>query len=139
MRKTFSLGQSNELIQDGRVYDLHNFYRFSGFFYEVKGKRLQIRFDRISGKFQGASSIVLLFLEVNYLELSPNFGEKEIDGIDEIGYKSPTDRDDEWLLGESQANIDDHLFLRLDEGYFIRVHSKYAELNVLAKPSVLSI
>lgn len=139
MEKTFSLGQSNELIKDGRIYDLHNLYCFSGFLFEVEGRRLQIRFDPISGEGNNASSILLSFSGLTYLELSPSFGVKKIDGLDEMGYKSPGDKDDEWLLREEQACKDDHLFFRLDEGDFIRVHCQRADLKEVTKPSLLSM
>lgn len=73
--------------------------------------------------------LALEFSEVDFLEVSDEIGAKGIRDIDELGYKEPTDRDDEWLMSEEQASSRDHLFIRLIGGHFIRVHAKRAALT----------
>jgi hypothetical protein len=129
MQKDFQIGQSNELIKDGVLYDLHNLYDFGGIF--VDGSRcVHISFmpNVVHGK--GQHPIIVEFDEVDYLEFSQGFGMRPITELDEMGYKSPGDRDDKWLMTEEQAGADDHLFFRLGLGDdFVRVHSRRARLS----------
>ncbi len=134
MEKTFSLGQSNELIKAGKIYDLQNLYNFVGLVLKGKERQLQILFEPNLDSGNKGSSVSLVFDEIDYLELSPNFGSRVITGLDEMGYKSPDDRDDEWLLSEQQSTLDDHLFVRLDGADFIRVHCKHADIVEALKP-----
>lgn len=36
MKKGFEIGQSNEIIKTGKIYDLHNIYEFVGVFLNAK-------------------------------------------------------------------------------------------------------
>jgi len=36
MKKGFEIGQSNEIIKTGKIYDLHNIYEFIGVFLNAK-------------------------------------------------------------------------------------------------------
>lgn len=128
MKKGFVIGQSNELIKAGKVYDLHNLYDFVGIVLKGKDCRLQILFEPNSEYGKDQLPISLNFEAIDYLEFSPNFGTRVVDGLDEMGYKNPEDRDDEWLMDEQQATSDDHLIFRLDGGDFIRVHCQYADI-----------
>ena len=126
MKKDFEVGQSNEIIKAGKIYDLHNLYDFVGIVLKTKDRRLQLLFEPNPEYGKDESPISLIFEEIDYLEFSPNFGTQVISGLDEMGYKNPKDRDDEWLMDEQQATSNDHLFFRMDGGDFIRVHCKNA-------------
>jgi len=128
MKKDFEIGQSNEIIKSGKIHDLHNLYDYVGIILRGDNCQLQILFTPNSGYGEGRSPISLCFGGIDYLEFSPNFGSKVISGLDEMGYKKPDDFDDEWLLSQEQATNDDHLFLRLDNNSFIRIHSEFATL-----------
>ncbi len=128
MKKSFVIGQSIELIKAGKVYDLHNTYDFVGITLIGKIRRLQVYFEPNPEYGKGKPTVSLIFEEIYYLEFSHNFGAQVISGLDEIGYKNPEDHDDEWLMDEQQATLDDHLFFRLDDGNFIRVHCKNADI-----------
>lgn len=128
MNKSFEIGQSNEVIKADKIYDLHNQYDFIGVVLETKNRRLQILFEPNPEYGKGQLPIKLNFEEIDYLEFSPNFGTRYISGLDEMGYKNPDDRDDEWLLNEQQATCNNHLFFRMDGGAFIRVHCQNADL-----------
>ena len=45
MKKAFLLGQSNEVIKDSKVYDLHNQYDFSGIVLKWDDRRLKVLFN----------------------------------------------------------------------------------------------
>jgi len=128
MNKGFEIGQSNEIIKAGKVYDLHNRYEFIAVVLKAKDRRLQLLFEPNQEYRKDELPISLNFEEVDYLEFSPNFGTRVISGLDEMGYKSPEDQDDEWLMNEQQATPNDHLFFRMDGGDFIRVHCKNVDL-----------
>lgn len=133
MKKSFEIGQSNEVIKAGKIYDLHSQYDFIGVVLKAKDRRLQILFEPNPEYGKGQLPIWLSFEEIDYLEFSPNFGTRVVSGLSEMGYKNPEDRDDEWLMDEQQATCDEHLFFRLDGGDFIRVHCQYANLVEAAK------
>ncbi len=128
MEKEFLIGQSNELIKTGRIFDLHNSYEFVGIVLKSKERYFQMLFEPSSEQGKGNLPVSLIFKAIDYLEFSPNFGVRPIYGLDEMGYKNPDDRDDKWLLDEQQSTHDDHLFFRLDGGDFIRVHCQYADI-----------
>jgi hypothetical protein len=130
MEKKFELGQSNEILKGGRIYDLHNMYDFTGI-YVGANRDVHISFQANAEQGRGQPSLALVFSGVDYLEFSPGFGARAVQDLDELGYKSPDDRDDEWLLTEQQATPGDHLFLRFGGGDFIRVHSQQARLRIL--------
>ena len=133
MKKGFEIGQSNEIIKTGKIYDLHNIYEFIGVFLNAKKRRLRLLFEPRTEYRKHQLSITLSFEEIDYLEFSANFGSRVISGLDEIGYKTPEDRDDKWLINEQQATPNDHLFFRMDGGEFIRIHCQNADLFETAK------
>jgi len=128
MKKGFEIGQSNEVIKADKIYDLHNMYNFIGVVLIAKDRRLHILFEPNPEYGKSQLPILLSFEEIDYLEFSPNFGTRIISGLDEIGYKNPEDRDDEWLMDEQQATCNDHLFFRMDGGDFIRIHCQNADI-----------
>ncbi len=128
MNKNFEIGQSNEIIKSGKVYDLHNSYDFVGIVLKTSVRKLEVLFEPNSEYGNNELPILLCFEEIDYLEFSPNFGASAVSGLDEMGYKNPDEPDDEWLMSENQSTSNDHLFFRLDGGGFIRVHCKKANL-----------
>jgi hypothetical protein len=134
MRKNFEIGLSIELVQGGRVYDLHNCYYFSGIVIGSE-QSVEIAFD--PDRVHGIESppLIIRFDAVDYLELSPGFGVRDTRDLDEVGYKNPDDRDDEWLQSEFQSDRGDHLFFRVGSDDFIRIHSQRACLFTQPKPT----
>lgn len=128
MNKNFAIGQSNELVQNGTVYDLHNLFDFAGMIIGSK-KWVRMLFEPNAKHGKGQRSITLDFADVDYLELSSKFGSRCIPDLDEVGYKSPGDQDDEWLTGEQQATSDDHLFFRFGSEDYVRIHCKHVDLR----------
>jgi hypothetical protein len=128
MNKTFKIGQSNELVQGGKVYDLHNQYDLSTVVISTD-RSLRLSFEPNPEHGLGCPALDLDIDEIDFLELSKEIGTKGVRDIEEMGYKEPSDRDDEWLLSEDQASSTDHLFVRLADGHFIRVHGMNAVLT----------
>lgn len=128
MKKKFKVGQSNEVLKNNITYDLHNDYDFVGIYLYAKTNHLEIYFEPNPEFGAGKPKLCLNFRDVDYLEFSPNFGSTEIHGIEELGYKTPSDRDDEWLMSEGQSSKDDHLFIRMIGHEFIRIHAGIAEI-----------
>ncbi len=98
MKKGFKIGQSNEIIKTDKIYHLHNVHEFVGVFLNAKERRLLLLFEPNTEYRKHQLSITLSFKEINYLEFNPNFGSRVISGLDEIGYKTPEDSDDKWLM-----------------------------------------
>ena len=128
MKKEFLLGQSNEVIKAGKIYDLHNLYDFVGIVLKWKDRQLRMLFEPRPDFREKGAPVSLVFEEIDYLELSLNCGSRVIQNLDEMGYKNPDDQDDEWLLDEQQSTPNDHLFIRLEGNDFIRVHCQHADI-----------
>ena len=133
MKKEFLLGQSNEVIKAGKIYDLHNLYDFVGIVLKGRNRQLRILFEPRPDFGENGAPVSLVFDEIDYLELSLNFSSRVIQNLDEMGYKNPDDQDDEWLLDEQQSTPNDHLFIRLEGNDFIRVHCQHADIVEAAR------
>jgi len=127
MEKDFEVGQSNEIVSRGVTYDLHNLYDF-GQIVVSGGCRVQLSFVPNAQHGNEQRPVVIEFDGVDYLEFSTHFGSRPVSLVEEIGYKSPGDDDDAWLMSERQATATDHLFFRLGDGDFVRIHSRQAKL-----------
>jgi len=126
MNRDFSVGQANELIKGEKIYDLHNCFDFSGLNIAPGLLGLSFRPNEIHGE---GSSCILVFAEgVNRFAVSPDFGRSTVKHLEEIGYKSPGDEDDHWLLRQNQAALSDDLFFRFNDGHYVRFHSERASL-----------
>lgn len=123
MNKNFKVGQSNELIKEGRIYDLHNCFDFDGLL--ITGKGVIILMFRPNDSYGvGYSAITIRAQSVDHFEVSPHIGAFIVSDIEEIGYKSRDDNDDNWLLNENQATTADDLYFRFNDGNFVRFHSE---------------
>lgn len=130
MERDFKIGQSNELIKEGVVYDIHNMYDFLGI--EIgSGRVIRILFGPNVTYGMRCPLIALSVYGVQYFEVSPGFGTRVISDVDELGYKRSSDRDDVWLLTEQQATIGDHLYIRFVGDDFIRICGEKSCLEVL--------
>jgi hypothetical protein len=127
MNRDFRVGQSNELIKGERIYDLHNCFDFDGLELSKPDElRLFFKPNPIHGR--GHTKVLVYAQGVDRLSLSSGFGPKTVKDLEEIGYKSPGDDDDNWLLSQKQADPYDDLFFRFNDGHFVRFHSKSALL-----------
>ena len=128
MEKDFRIGQSNELIKGSVLYDLHNLYDFSGCLLK-SDRSFYLFFAPNPSHGAGHCPVAVEFLDVNFLGFSPNFGAGGLQDLEEMGYKSPSDLDDSWLLRVEQAATPDHLFFRFTGNAYIRIHSTLARIR----------
>jgi len=127
MEKDFEVGQSNELVKDGRVYDLHNLYDFSGI--HIGAQRcVRLSFSPNPEHGGGLRAVVIVFHRVDFLQVGGSLGATDITDLDEVGYKEPGDEDDSWLLDAVRRSPQAHLFFRLGADAFVRIHSARARL-----------
>ena len=125
MDKNFTVGQSNELISNNQLFDIHNEFNVGEFSFD--GANAEIEFISLDG----ALTIHLRFEGIAFISFAKSTRAGSYWGVEEFGYKSPDDFDDNWLLSESQSTPEDHLFIRLVGDDYIRVFSSTAELRVL--------
>jgi len=127
MEKNFKIGQSNELIKDNQIYDLHNCFDLEGIILGGAEAEMFFRPNALHG--HKYSRIKLHIHCIDYFELSQNFRVSMVVDIDEIGYKKRDDRDDSWLLTESQSQGEADLFFRFVGGHFVRLHGQRITLS----------
>ncbi len=123
MKRSFSLGRSNEVIKDGQIHDLHNDFLTTAITFDSRENELRVLFKRTSD----GKSFALEFAEIDILEFSGNLGNRGVSGLDEMGYKDVNDYDYEWLSDEAQSTLSDHLVIRFDGGATLRVHGASAD------------
>ncbi|MEI5638311.1 MULTISPECIES: hypothetical protein [unclassified Pseudoalteromonas] len=126
MDKNFTVGQSNELVVNDIFYDLHNVYQLKDLTFD--GNELRILFELDGKELELPKQLVLVFDGVTFLQFSDEINPKRFWAVEEMGYKSFDDFDDDWLATEQQSEFKDHLFIRLVGNGFIRVYSKHAKL-----------
>lgn len=127
MKKSFTVGQANELVQHSRSYDLHNCYDFGGLSI-APTRRLRLWFTPNAEHGIGLPSLVIEMSGLEFLELSEGFGVRQLQDLAELGYKGPEDRDLDWLVGEDKATEADHLVFRFSPDDYLRVHARSADL-----------
>jgi hypothetical protein len=110
---------------EGKHFDLHSFFSLVGFVVNPVNGTVLLEFRSIKEFIDKAHDVQILkleFSEIGYLEFSPGFCTNTTDSLEEFGFKSPDDRDDNWLKTLEQAEPGDHLFVRLSSLEFFRVH-----------------
>jgi hypothetical protein len=127
MNKDFIVGQANELIKGDITYDLHNCFDFDRLTILGNGE-LFLAFKPSVGYGDVYSPILIHAKDVDRFASSQNFGPATIKHLEEIGYKSSDDEDDNWLLRQSQATAMDDIFFRFNDGHYVRFHCEHAWL-----------
>ncbi|HEX8781495.1 MAG TPA: hypothetical protein VF728_10050 [Nocardioides sp.] len=128
MARTFKVGQSNELVSSGKIYDLHGHYDFNGLAV-LSGGRARLWFVPNDEHGVGRSSVVIEVEGVDYLELTSGVATGKVRDVDEMGYKNPGDRDLDWLLEERASTDGDHFVLRFGPNDFLRIHGQSMALR----------
>lgn len=133
MEKNFTIEQAVSINYEGQHFDLHNCYDFKKFSFEIGTKTVLLKFE-LNSEFAGSSamvrSIIVKFSGVDFFQLSPQFANFVSDNLSEMGYKNPDDMDHDWLVGESKSTKLDHMFFRLANDEYIRLHSRWAAVVV---------
>jgi hypothetical protein len=114
--------------RDASHFDLHNLFDFEGLFLG-SDRTATLRFVPNVSFGNDQPSVHLEFRHLSVLVLSPGFGTSEVVDLEEMGYMSPDQSDDSWLLSEHQADESAHLFFRFSSGS-IRICAESASLNV---------
>ena len=130
MLKDFVIADAVAIQVQGKYIDLHNQFDLIEIRINLAGRAAQIEFAATEPGISPAK-IVLRFTDVDWMQISPE-ALKYTGYIEELGYKEPMDNDHEWLLREEQASPRAHLFLRLPEDEFVRIHAKRAQAEVLS-------
>jgi len=120
MKIKFVIEQSVEVVGPDFSYDLHNDCDFLGYEYHSCKREVHLNFSFIPH----TKNLSIVFSNVDYFQTSKSFHSANICCLEEIGFKSPDDHTDEWLLDQSQSESNDHLFFRFEENEFIRIHSE---------------
>lgn len=129
----------NFLIRDAIIIDssyicadVHNDFDLRGINIYLGNERVLFIFERNidSGVSAGPANFILDVTGVTFLSMVTGaLGFASVDVV-EIGYKNPDDFDHDWLVPESKAKNDDHLFIRLVGDNFIRVHGSRASVSL---------
>jgi hypothetical protein len=128
MVKNFTVANSVGISVGTCHCDLHNEFHVSQIAIDFEHRALTISLVQAWGiqPDTQARRLQLRFVDVDFVRLSEGAMNGSTRGVDELGYKNPTDFDHDWLIDESRASAADHLFLRLNNDEFVRVHSRIA-------------
>ena len=130
MKKNFLIDQAIALSCGDQYFDLHNRYDFQGFSFDIKTKTMLLKFKRSIEISESKNCILIIkFFDVDYFELSKSFTLHTTSHLEELGYKSPSDRDHDWLVNENKSTSTDHMFFRFADDQYIRIRSKWAEIE----------
>jgi len=124
MTKTFVVDRGVEIVQEEVTYDLHNNYAISGIAFISEGD-LVVIFNQLKGK----GSLLIRCVGLDYIAMSICVSRASLIFIDEVGYKDPSDNNDEWLMTEEQASSKDHLYFRLEGGGYLRFHCESCRID----------
>lgn len=128
MERNFCVGQANELVLNGRVFDLHNCYDFLGIAV-ASTRAAQLWFTPSPAHTARTEHLVLEVEGLSVLEMTGGVTAGRVRDLDEVGYKNPGDADLEWLVGECGAEREDHLVFRFGPSDHVRVYGERAELR----------
>lgn len=124
MDRNFSVADAVGIQVSGSYFDLHNDFYLCELTVTLIDRNVCLQFNRRDDSGDSADEQVLLlkFIDVDYLDVSPGVLRMMICDIVELGYKKASDFDHDWLMSEHQAVAADHFFLRLSGDEFIRIH-----------------
>jgi hypothetical protein len=135
MARAFKVGQSNELVSAGKVYDVHNQYDFDGFAV-LSGGRAYLWFVPNSEHGAGMPPVVIKIEGVDFVEVSSGVAMGKVRDVAEMGFKNPGDRDLEWLLGERASTDKDHFVISFGPSDFLRIHGDSMAVREWARPNL---
>ena len=107
--------------------DLYNCFGLHSFYFNRLKSEFSIIFFPLPEWTKRTKFVQIDFSDLDYFQIS-DLTYDDLTGIEEIGYKTPGDEDYDWLLSEEQAQEFDHIFIRLINFGFIRIHSKMARV-----------
>lgn len=123
MARNFAVGQSNEFLSAGRLYDVHNQYDFLGVAIASSG-HATLWFAPNEEWGQGMPPFAIEVEAVDYFAVSDGVGRGRVRDVDELGYKRPNDHDLDWLMDEGAATDEDHLVISFGPKDYLRIHGQ---------------
>jgi len=126
--KNFTVGQANEILSGGKIYDLHNHYDFGGITIASNGCA-SVWFTANGEHGKGLPPVTLDMEGIDFLAMSSGVAMGRVRDLDEVGYKQASDQDLNWLLPEQAASDDDHLVLSFGPSDFLRIHAASMRLR----------
>lgn len=114
-------------------FDLHNNYDFKAVDFHIASKTFSLIFESASCmEFKGkkADTLMIRFIDVDYLKFSDGFVQHVTHDLAEIGYKNPQDNDLDWLMGEKNCEALDHMIFRFANDEYIKLHSSSSKVVV---------
>jgi len=137
MKRCFKIAQANEVVVEGKVYDLHNFFDLSAVASFPGEKCFRVCFRRCYPADLPAEERVEVCIEISNphrVEVSADILRGERRDLDELGYKAPMDDDIEWLVAEEKSLEDYDLVLRFVGGGYIRLGGAVAKAFLIRRP-----
>ncbi|MFT4926262.1 MAG: hypothetical protein ACI8WB_002360 [Phenylobacterium sp.] len=125
MKKNYMIDQAIAVHCETLYFDLHNEYDFKQFNFKVDSKTLSLLFEPniyASNDNKKLGGITMIFSSVDYLEVSHDFVNHVTHSLIEMGYKTPNDKDLDWLITEKNFEADHHVVLRFSNDEYIRLH-----------------
>jgi len=134
MDRNFTVEQEIELQVGEEWFDLKNVYFFHSVALDAASGRVRLIFEGHSDSGQPdvvGKKVAVCFDQLTYFTFSEGFASKVNTELSRIGFKNPTDFDDDWLLSDEQSDAGDHLLFCLSNDEFIRAHANKAVLERL--------
>lgn len=131
MEKNFLI-EGNVCVQSGsEQYDLHNHFSLVDVLVGTYDCSAMLRFkSNDCHAINPNINLVMVFLCIDYLDMSSGVLKGKLMDVEELGYKPPDDFDHDWLVAERKSNKEFHFFIRLIGDEYIRVHAESAELRI---------
>lgn len=128
MLKDFEVVNAVGIRTQGIYFDIHNEFDLVQIRLRPPDRTVELEFAATARKPTGApATIVLQFLDVDWLQISPRVFLSDNCEVLEFGYKEPTDDNHDWLIREVHWSPDLHFFLRLSGDEFVRLLARRAK------------
>jgi hypothetical protein len=129
MLKDFVIADAVGIRTQDKYIDLHNEFDLVQIRLGLQERTVELEFSATgSSAAKKPGTILLQFIEVDWIQISPRVLLISNREVLELGYKEASDSDHDWLMREEQASPDAHFFLRLSEDEFVRLHARRAKV-----------
>jgi hypothetical protein len=129
MLKDFLIADNVGVKIGAQYADLHNDYDLTQIRIGSRDSIVEIEFKlrHEAANMQRPATIVFRFSNVDWFQTSHGVANVGDGDLAEIGYKEPEDTDHNWLIREEQAAAESHMFFRLTNDEYIRIHARKAQ------------
>ena len=132
--RNFSFGHI-EVELNGVAHDLHNFYDFESFSYDVIARKIVFRLTKVEEEWvpsEEPSAITINFINVNYFSAEPRDKRlpfTEDDCIECIGFVEPDAPTKDFYLLDNPTEIH-HCVVRFQSGLILRIQAEEAICDI---------